>query len=76
MAKIAVQMDPIQFIDINADTTFALILEAFNRGHELFYYNPQNLTFYNGIITAVGNKIIKLKKEKKQSCSPRKKRSY
>ena len=64
MAKIAVQMDPIQFIDINADTTFALILEAFNRGHELFYYNPQNLTFYNGIITAVGNKIIKLKKEK------------
>ena len=62
MAKIAIQMDPIEYIDINADTTFALALEAFKRGHELFYYNPENLTFYNGVITAIGNKIYELKK--------------
>ena len=64
MAKIAIQMDPIEYIDINADTTFALALEAFKRGHELFYYNPENLTFYNGVITAIGNKIYELKKNK------------
>ena len=64
MAKIAIQMDPIEKIDIQADTTFALALEAFKRGHTLFYYNPKNLSFYNGAVTALGNKIINLKKEK------------
>ena len=51
MSKIALQMDPIVSIDIEADTTFALALEAFKRGHELFYYNPLNLSFHNGKIT-------------------------
>ncbi|MBT4108551.1 MAG: glutathione synthase, partial [Pelagibacterales bacterium] len=39
MAKISVQMDPIQLVDIKADTSFSLTLEAYKRGHELFYYN-------------------------------------
>ncbi len=64
MAKIAIQMDPIESIDIEADTTFALALEAIKRGHELFYYNPINLSYLNGKVTALGNKIINLKKEK------------
>ena len=64
MAKIAVQMDPIEFIDIEADTTFALAYEAIKRGHELFYYNPINISFYNGQITTYGKKIISLKKKK------------
>ena len=64
MAKIAVQMDPIELIDIQTDTTFALAFEAIKRGHELFYYNPKNLSYINGQITASGRKIVDLKKEK------------
>ncbi len=36
--KIAVQMDPMQGIDITGDSTFALMLEAQNRGHALWHY--------------------------------------
>jgi len=42
--KVACQMDPIDRIDIRGDSTFALLLEAQARGHELFYYTPQNLS--------------------------------
>ena len=34
--KIACQMDPIDRIDIRGDSTFAMLLEAQKRGHELF----------------------------------------
>ena len=61
MSKISVQMDPIELIDIKADTTFALALEAYKRGHQLFYYNPKNLSFYNGKVTAKGKNIINIK---------------
>lgn len=60
MAKISVQMDPIQLVDIKADTTFSLTLEAYKRGHELFYYNPKNLSYYNGKVYAKGQNIIKI----------------
>lgn len=42
---VAIQMDPIEGIDINSDSTFALALEAQARGHALFHYQPQNLAF-------------------------------
>ena len=60
MSKVSIQMDPIELIDIKADTTFALALEAHKRGHELFYYNPENLTYNNGIVSARGKNIIKI----------------
>ena len=60
MSKISVQMDPIQLVDIKADTTFSLTLEAYKRGHELFYYNPKNLSYYNGKVYAKGQNIIKI----------------
>ena len=60
MSKISIQMDPIELINIKEDTTFALALEAFQRGHELFYYNPKDLTFRDGKVTAKGKNIIKL----------------
>jgi glutathione synthase len=50
--KIAVQMDPIQAIDINADSTFALMMEASDRGHDLFYYLPQELAWTQGQVRA------------------------
>lgn len=50
--KVAVQMDPIHPIDINADSTFALMLEAQARGHELFYYLPSELAWTDGTVKA------------------------
>jgi len=46
--KIAVQMDPIQRINIKGDSTFALLLEAQKRGHALSYYTPDRLALLNG----------------------------
>ena len=42
MVKVSIQMDPIKKVDISSDTTFALALEAKNRGHDLFYYETKN----------------------------------
>ncbi len=41
--RVAVQMDPIHAINITGDSSFALLLEAQARGHELFYYTPEKL---------------------------------
>ena len=50
--KIAVQMDPIQRINIKGDSTFALLLEAQKRGHTLAYYTPDRLALLNGRVFA------------------------
>ncbi|MBR9762199.1 MAG: glutathione synthase [Rhodobacteraceae bacterium] len=55
--KIAFQMDPIGAVDINADSTFRLAEEAQARGHELFYYPPENLSFQEGRIMARGHRM-------------------
>jgi glutathione synthase len=52
--KIAFQMDPIGPIDINADSTFRIALEAQSRGHELFYYTPEQLSYQEGRVMARG----------------------
>jgi glutathione synthase len=41
--KVAVQMDPIERINIRGDSTFAMLLEAQARGHALSYYTPERL---------------------------------
>ena len=55
--KVAIQMDPIGAIDIDADTTFRLAEEAQARGHELFYYTPDHLAYEEGRITARGRPL-------------------
>ena len=50
--NVAIQMDPIEKIDINGDSTFALALEAQRRGHSLFYYGPKELSWRDGKVTA------------------------
>ncbi len=50
--KVAIQMDPVEAIDIKGDSTFRLALEAQDRGHELSYYLPRELTFRDGRVTA------------------------
>ncbi|KAA0909871.1 glutathione synthase [Aquicoccus porphyridii] len=52
--KIAIQMDPIGPIDIDADSTFRIAEEAQARGHELFYYTPDHLSYQGGRVTAKG----------------------
>src|ERR1700755_2903566 len=49
---VAIQMDPIDKIDISGDPTFALALEAQARGHGLLYYGPRDLTFRENKVTA------------------------
>ncbi|MGI9378820.1 MAG: glutathione synthase [Methyloligellaceae bacterium] len=52
--NVAVQMDPIDNIDIQGDSTFALLLEAQSRGHNLFYYTPDRLSQNLGMVYAYG----------------------
>lgn len=47
--KIALQMDPIEAIDITGDSTFALALEAQGRGHALYHYLPDQLSLDEGV---------------------------
>jgi glutathione synthase len=50
--KIAVQMDPIERINIRGDSTFALLLEAQKRGHAISYYTPDRLAMNGGKVFA------------------------
>ncbi|WP_342644061.1 glutathione synthase [Rhodoligotrophos ferricapiens] len=56
--KIAVQMDPIESITIRGDSTFALLLEAQRRGHEIFYYLPKHLSLRDGKLQASGQSLV------------------
>ncbi len=49
---VAVQMDHISGITIAGDTTFALMLEAQRRGHEMLHYTPERLSLRAGRVTA------------------------
>ena len=46
--KVAVQMDPIETVDPDADSTFALMLEAQARGHSLWVYEVRHLSLREG----------------------------
>jgi glutathione synthase len=50
--NVAVQMDPIERINIRGDSTFALLLEAQARGHILSYYTPDRLAMRDGKVSA------------------------
>jgi glutathione synthase len=50
--SVAIQMDPIESVNIDADSTFALALEAQARGHTMLHYLPQHLTFLHGVVRA------------------------
>jgi glutathione synthase len=49
---VAIQMDPIETIDISGDSTFAMALEAQGRGHRLWHYLPRALSLHDGRLTA------------------------
>src|SRR5690554_1390155 len=62
--SIAVQMDPIETINPLGDSSFALMLEAQARGHELFYYTPDSLAQRGNTVTARVHKVAVDDREK------------
>ncbi|GGJ38052.1 glutathione synthase [Neoroseomonas lacus] len=55
--RVAVQMDPIETINIDADSTFALMLEAQARGHALWHYHVRDLALRGGRVTAWAKRV-------------------
>ncbi len=55
--KVAFQMDPIGSVNINADSSFRLAEEAQARGHELWVYTPDHLSYREGRIMAVAQPL-------------------
>ena len=49
---VAVQMDPIERINISGDSTFALLLEAQMREYEISYYTPERMALVDGEVYA------------------------
>ncbi|HEX6866267.1 MAG TPA: glutathione synthase, partial [Caulobacteraceae bacterium] len=55
--KVAVQMDPVEGINIATDTTFMMMMEAQSRGHALWVYTPDKLSLEDGRVRARGRRI-------------------
>ena len=55
--KVAVQMDPVERINIETDSTFMMMMEAQSRGHSLFVYTPDKLSMEEGRVTARGRPV-------------------
>ena len=55
--KVAVQMDPLEAIKIEGDTTFLMMLTAQARGHSLFVYTPDRLSLEEGKVLARGRSV-------------------
>ena len=50
--KIALQMDPLEKLDLKGDSTFILGLEAIKRGFEVYFYSPNDLIYKNNMVYA------------------------
>jgi len=55
--KIIVQMDPIERLNLSGDSTFALLLEAQERGYDIDIYTPNMLTLNDGLLSAEAQQI-------------------
>lgn len=55
--RVAVQMDPIEGINIKGDTTFLLMMAAQVRGHELWVYEPKHLSLDSGRVKARARRV-------------------
>ena len=55
--SVAIQMDDIEPIDIDADSTFAMAEEALARGHGLYHYLVKDLSLKTGRVMAWGRTL-------------------
>jgi len=67
--RIAIQMDPIEGVNVHADTTFDLALEAHQRGHEVWVYHPNSLQLRDRAVLATSRKVTALKREQGEHAS-------
>ena len=54
---VAVQMDPLEKINISGDSTFAIMLGAQARGHKLFHYLAEDMTWQDGRLFAGAHEV-------------------
>ena len=54
--RVAVQMDPMDSINIDGDSTFALMLEAQSRGHTMWHYEVRHMALKEGVSRPDGGK--------------------
>lgn len=59
---VAVQMDPLETINIAGDSTFAVMLSAVARGHRLWHYQAGDLCYRDGRVTAPARPILRLQR--------------
>jgi glutathione synthase len=62
--RVALQMDAIESVNPLADSTYALGLEAQNRGYSLFHYHPDNLSWSQDGTVVKGESIRILHNQK------------
>lgn len=55
--RVAVQMDPLDKINIAGDSTFAIMLSARQRGHRLFHYAPEDLSYADGRLWTMAHPV-------------------
>lgn len=55
--RVAVQMDPMDGINIAGDSSFALMLAAQSRGHDLWHYDVRTLSWEAGALTALAHPV-------------------
>jgi glutathione synthase len=55
--RIAVQMDPIETMVVARDTSLALMIEAQNRGHEVWWFTPNELFYHAGVVRARAHRV-------------------
>lgn len=55
--KIAVQMDPMESVNIAGDSSFALMIAAQKRGHQLYHYDVKGLTYLGGKLTTPAHPV-------------------
>ena len=62
--NVAVQMDPLETINVGGDSTFAIMLGAIARGHRLWHYQAGDLCYRDGRVTAPARPILRLQRVK------------
>ena len=55
--RVAVQMDPLENINISGDSTFAIMLKAQDLGHKLYHYLAEDLTYQDGRLYAGAHEV-------------------
>ena len=60
--RVAYQMDPLEAVGINGDSSFALMIEGQARGHEQWHYLAEELTYDRGALTVPGKRVAKVQR--------------